>query len=54
VRSSGWSATAAYRDRQRRLVTPTSVAVGLDGSLYVSNKGTLVGVGELLRVRPPA
>ncbi|RZU49444.1 hypothetical protein EV385_1194 [Krasilnikovia cinnamomea] len=33
------------------LVTPTSVAVGADGSFYVSNKGTLVGVGEVLRIR---
>ncbi|GAB1692182.1 ScyD/ScyE family protein [Krasilnikovia sp. M28-CT-15] len=35
------------------LVTPTSVAVGGDGSFYVSNKGTLVGVGEVLRIRTP-
>src|SRR5215207_388538 len=32
------------------LTTPTSVAVGKDGTLYVSNKGTLVGVGEVLRI----
>jgi hypothetical protein len=30
------------------------VAVAPDGSLYVSNKGTLVGAGEVLRIRPPA
>jgi hypothetical protein len=36
------------------LVNPTSVAVASDGSLYVSNRGTQVGVGEVLRVRPPA
>jgi hypothetical protein len=35
------------------LYTPTSVAVGADDSLYVSNKGTLVGAGEVLRIRPP-
>jgi hypothetical protein len=34
------------------LVTPTSVAVGEDNALYVSNKGTLAGVGEVLRIRP--
>lgn len=35
------------------LVTPTSVAVAGDGSLYVSNRGTQAGVGEVLRIRPP-
>lgn len=34
------------------LVTPTGVAVGRDGSYYVSNKGTLVDEGEVLRIRP--
>jgi hypothetical protein len=34
------------------LTTPTSVAVGKDGTLYVSNKGTLVDVGEVLKIRP--
>ena len=34
------------------LVTPTSVAVGRDGTLYVSNKGTLVAEGEVLRIHP--
>lgn len=33
------------------LITPTSVAVAADGSFYVSNKGTLVDVGEVLRIR---
>jgi len=33
------------------LVTPTSVAIGRDGSFYVSNKGTLAGVGEVLRIQ---
>ena len=33
------------------LVTPTSVAVGADGSFYVSNRGTFVGTGEVLRIR---
>jgi hypothetical protein len=36
------------------LVNPTSVAVAADGSLYVSNRGAQVGVGQVLRVRPPA
>jgi hypothetical protein len=35
------------------LFTPTSVAVGRDGSLYVANRGTQVGTGEVLRIRPP-
>jgi hypothetical protein len=34
------------------LVTPTSVAVGEDNTLYVSNKGTHAGAGEVLRIRP--
>lgn len=34
------------------LVTPTGIAVGRDGSYYVSNKGTRVNVGEVLRIRP--
>jgi hypothetical protein len=33
-------------------VTPTSVAVGEDNTLYVSNKGTLACAGEVLRIRP--
>ncbi|MQA83772.1 MAG: ScyD/ScyE family protein [Streptosporangiales bacterium] len=35
------------------LITPTGVAVGPDGSYYVSNKGSaLPGEGEVLRIRP--
>jgi sugar lactone lactonase YvrE len=34
------------------LVTPTSVAVADDGTFYVSNKGTMAGTGEVLRIRP--
>ena len=34
------------------LVNPTAVEVGPDGALYVSNKGNLVGVGEVLRIAP--
>lgn len=34
------------------LVTPTGVAVGPDGNYYVSNKGTLPDVGEVLRIKP--
>jgi hypothetical protein len=33
------------------LVTPTGVAVADDGTIYISNKGTLVGQGEVLRLR---
>jgi len=35
-----------------QLSHPTSVAVGPDGGLYVSNKGDQVGVGEVLRIDP--
>ena len=34
------------------MVVTTSVAVGKDNTLYVSNKGTLAGAGEVLRIRP--
>lgn len=32
------------------LFQPTGVAVGLDGSVYVSNRGTATGTGEVIRV----
>jgi hypothetical protein len=31
---------------------PTGVAVGPDDAVYVSNKGSLAGVGEVLRIVP--
>jgi len=34
------------------LVMPTSVAIDRDGCFYVSNRGTQIGVGEVLRIRP--
>jgi hypothetical protein len=34
------------------LVSPTSVLVGDDGTIYVSNRGTSVGIGEVVRVTP--
>ncbi len=34
------------------LFQPTGVAVGDDGNVYVSNKGTLPAVGEVLRIVP--
>ena len=34
------------------LIRPTSVAVGLDGALYISHKGISVGTGEVLRFEP--
>ncbi|MFE9958934.1 ScyD/ScyE family protein [Micromonospora sp. NPDC005299] len=33
------------------LVTPTGVAVAHEGTIYISNKGTMVGQGEVLRLR---
>ncbi len=33
------------------LVAPMSVAVAPDGTIYISNKGTVVGQGEVLRLR---
>jgi hypothetical protein len=32
------------------LIAPSSVAIGKDGSIYVSNKGTAAGGGEVLRI----
>jgi hypothetical protein len=34
------------------LSRPTSIVVGADGAVYVSNKGTSVGTGEVLRIEP--
>jgi DNA-binding beta-propeller fold protein YncE len=34
------------------LLQPTGVVVGSDGSVYVSNRGTSSGNGEVLRIRP--
>jgi glucose/arabinose dehydrogenase len=34
------------------LVAPTGIAVGADGAVYVTNKGFLVGAGEVLRIAP--
>ena len=34
------------------MVNPTSVAVGPDGALYVSNRGIFPGTGEVLRIVP--
>lgn len=34
------------------LVAPTSVVLGRDGSLYVSNKGVFAGSGEVVRIAP--
>src|SRR5262249_679696 len=36
------------------LVRPTSVLVGEDGTIYVSNRGIFVGTGEVIRIDPPA
>jgi glucose/arabinose dehydrogenase len=34
------------------LTNPTGVLVGPDGAIYVSNKGNVAGVGEVLRIVP--
>lgn len=34
------------------LMAPTSVAIGPDGGIYVSNKGNRIGEGEVLRIDP--
>jgi glucose/arabinose dehydrogenase len=34
------------------LTRPGSVAVGPDGALYVSNRSTSIGTGEVLRIEP--
>ena len=49
--------TRVAPDGTRTLVTealnrPTSVVVGNDGALYVSNNGVAVGTGEVLRIQP--
>jgi hypothetical protein len=34
------------------LTRPTSLVVGPDGAIYVSNRGISVGTGEVLRIAP--
>jgi hypothetical protein len=32
------------------LIRPTSIAIGSDGALYVTNRGVTPGAGEVLRL----
>jgi hypothetical protein len=34
------------------LIRPTSIVVGPDGEIYVSNRGISIGTGEVLRIEP--
>jgi hypothetical protein len=34
------------------LTSPTSVVVGPDGGIYVTNNGNKIGTGEVLRIAP--
>ena len=34
------------------LLQPTGVAIGSDGSIYISNRGTFSGTGEVLKITP--
>ena len=50
---------AQYRAGTRTTVLgglskPTSIAIGPDGAIYVTNKGTTMGGGEVLRLEPAA
>ena len=50
---------AQYRAGTRTTVLgglskPTSVAIAPDGAIYVTNKGTTMGGGEVLRLEPAA
>ena len=37
---------------QFQFFQPTSIAIGPDGALYVSNRGPSAGSGEVLRIAP--
>lgn len=44
--------TPIFRPDNNPLQRPTSIVVGPDGAIYVSNRGSSVGTGEVLRVTP--
>ncbi|MGH9187549.1 MAG: ScyD/ScyE family protein [Acidimicrobiales bacterium] len=37
---------------QQGLISPTSVVIGPDGALYISNNGRTVGAGQVVRLQP--
>ena len=47
-----WPNCAQTEVASEGLVAPTSVAIGPDGAVYVSNFGVFANAGEVLRIEP--